>query len=86
MQNRSINKVKILEIAEKLGLEMGKFTKDMKLPDIESLIVRDVRNGRQVGVRGTPAIFVNGKILKNRSLGGFNQMIEAELKKDKLEN
>ena len=76
-----INKVKILEIAEELGLDMGKFTNDMKLPDIESLIARDVKNGRQVGVRGTPAIFVNGKILKNRSFGGFNQMIEAELKK-----
>ena len=76
-----INEVKIQEIAGELGLDMGKFTKDMKLPDIESLIVRDVKNGRQVGVRGTPAIFINGKILKNRSFRGFNQMIEAELKK-----
>ncbi len=76
-----INEVKIQEIAGELGLDMGKFTKDMKLPDIESLIIRDVKNGRQVGVRGTPAIFVNGKILKNRSFRGFYQMIEAELKK-----
>ncbi len=76
-----INEVKIQEIAGELGLDMGKFTTDMKLPDIESLIVRDVKNGRQVGVRGTPAIFVNGKILKNRSFRGFYQMIEAELKK-----
>ena len=65
---------------------MGKLTKDMKLRDIAILIARDVRNGRQVGVRGTPAVYVNGKILKNRSLRGLNQMIEAELKKDKLEN
>ncbi len=76
-----INEVKIQEIAGELGLDMGKFTKDMKLPDIESLIVRDVKNGRQVGVRGTPAIFINGKILKNRSFHGFNKRIEAEIKK-----
>jgi len=54
----------------------------MKLPAIESLIARDVKNGREAGVRGTPAVFVNGKILKNRSLRGFNQMIVAELKKE----
>jgi protein-disulfide isomerase len=76
-----INKAKIQEIAGELGLDMGKFNKDMKLPYIESLITRDVRNGRQVGVRGTPAVFVNGKILKNRSFRGFNQLIKAELKK-----
>ncbi len=76
-----INDVKIREIAGELGLDMGKFTKDMKLPDIESLIIRDVKNGRQVGVRGTPAIFFNGKILKNRSISVFYQMIESELKK-----
>jgi protein-disulfide isomerase len=76
-----INKAKIQEIAGELGLDMEKFNKDMKLPDIESLITRDVRNGRQIGVRGTPAVFVNGKILKNRSFRGFNQLIKAELKK-----
>ena len=81
-----INEIKIQEIARELSLDMGKFTKDMKLPAIESLIARDVKNGREAGVRGTPAVFVNGKILKNRSLRGFNQMIVAELKKDKLEN
>ena len=81
-----INEIKIQEIARELSLDMGKFTKDMKLPAIESLIARDVKYGREAGVRGTPAVFVNGKILKNRSLRGFNQMIVAELKKDKLEN
>jgi len=76
-----INEVKIQEIARGLGLDIEKFTEDMKLPDIESLIARDMRNGRQIGVRGTPAVYVNGKILKNRSFPGFHQMIEAELKK-----
>ncbi len=81
-----INEIKIQEIARELSLDMEKFTKDMKSSAIESLITRDMRNGREVRVRGTPAVFVNGKILKNRSLRGFYQMIEAELKKDKLEN
>ena len=48
---------------------------------IKNFIERDMSNGRQVGVRGTPTIFINGKKLRNRSLPGFYQMIETELKK-----
>jgi len=53
----------------------------MQSPAIKILITRDMNNGREVGVRGTPTIFVNGKTLKNRSLPGIYQVIEAELKK-----
>jgi protein-disulfide isomerase len=42
-----------------------------------------MKNGRQVGVRGTPTVFVNGKILKKRNLNGFIQRIETELRKKK---
>ena len=76
-----INDAKIQDIAKELGLNMEKFAKDVRSPAIKSLIARDVRNGRQVGVRGTPTIFINGKALKNRSLPGIYQVIEAELKK-----
>ena len=77
---RVINDLKIQDIAKELSLDMEKFTRDMKSPDIQSLIARDVNNGRQIGVRGTPTIFINGKILKNKSLPGFFRMIESELK------
>jgi protein-disulfide isomerase len=43
--------------------------------------IKDMNNGRQAGVRGTPTIFINGKKLRNKSLPGIYQMIEAELKK-----
>lgn len=78
---KNINDTKIQNIAKELGLDMEKFNKDMQSPAIKNLIARDVNNGRQIGVRGTPTIFINGKILKNRSLSGFSQMIEAELSK-----
>ena len=76
-----INDAKIQDIAKELGLDMEKFTKDMQSPVIKSLIARDVSNGRQIGVRGTPTIFINGKAFKNRNLTGIYQVIEAELKK-----
>ena len=77
----TINDAKIQEIAKELGLNMEKFNKDMELPIIKSLIERDMNNGREAGVRGTPTIFINGKTLKNRSLPGIYQVIDAELKK-----
>jgi protein-disulfide isomerase len=76
-----INDAKIQDIAKELGLDMKKFNEDMQSPAIKSLIERDMDNGRQVGVRGTPTIFINGKTLRNRSIPGIYQVIEAELKK-----
>jgi len=76
-----INDAKIQEIAKNLSLDMEKFNKDMQSPTIKRLIARDVSNGRQIGVRGTPTIYINGKVLKNRSIPGIYQVIEAELKK-----
>ena len=76
-----LNDSKIQDIAKELGLDMEKFNRDMNSPVIAKLINRDLKNGRQVGVRGTPTIFVNGKVLKKRDLSGFSEMIEAELKK-----
>lgn len=78
---RALNDAKVQEIARALQLDLEKFNKDLKDPAIQRLISRDMTNGRQAGVRGTPTIFINGKRLTNRSLQGFQQMIEAELKK-----
>jgi len=76
-----INDAKIQDIAKELGIDMEKFNKDMRSPAIKSLIARDMSNGRQIGIRGTPTLFINGKALKNRSLQGIYQVIEAALKK-----
>lgn len=78
---KTINDAKIQDIAKELGLDINKFKKEMKSPAISKLISRDLQNGRQAGVGGTPTIFINGKILKKRDLSGFSAMIEAELKR-----
>ncbi len=78
---RSLNETKMQEIAKELGLDPQRLMKEAKDPAIQNLITRDVNNGRQSGVRGTPTIFINGKRLKNRGLAGFQRAIDAELKK-----
>lgn len=76
-----INDAKIQDIARELNLDMEMFTGDMESPAIQSLITRDLYNGRQIGVDGTPTVFINGKMLRNLNVKGFYQMIEAELRK-----
>jgi len=79
--HRSLSDAKILEIAKVLGLDMQRFNRDIRDPAVQRLIFRDVRDARQAGVRAAPTVFINGKLLKNRSLPGFQQMIEDELKR-----
>jgi protein-disulfide isomerase len=79
---KSLNDTKIQEIAKELALDMDRFNKDMKDPAIQRLIFRDVNDGRQIGVRGIPTVFINGKLMKSRrSLRSFQEMIDAELKR-----
>ena len=78
-----LNDAKFDEIATNLGLDMDQFKQDMQNPALAGLVQRDLKDGVAVGVRGTPAIFVNGRQLKQRSLAGFKAVINAELAKDK---
>lgn len=78
---KSLSEAKFLEIAKELMLDLDQFSRDMKSQAVQSLINRDLLEGNQAGVRGTPTIFINGKQLKNRSMQGFQAMIDAELRK-----
>lgn len=79
----ALNDQKIDAIAMELGLNMEQFKRDMRDPNTESSIVRDIQNGQQAGVRGTPTIFINGVLLKNRSPQGFQELIDNQLRKQK---
>ena len=70
----------INSIAVDLGLDMAQFNKDINSAEITKMIEKDLMDAQKVGVTGTPTIFINGKKLKNRSLQGFQMMIDQELK------
>jgi protein-disulfide isomerase len=78
-----LSDAKVEEIAKELGLDMKQFNEDLKNPAIASLVDEDTKSAAQVNVPGTPALYVNGKLLNQRSLPGFQQAIDAELKKVK---
>ncbi len=72
---------KYLEIATNLGLDMEKFMKDMADPEAAKRVTLETRQGAAAGVRGTPTIYVNGRRLKDRSVNGFQKLIDKELAK-----
>jgi protein-disulfide isomerase len=78
---QSLSDDKIREIAKGLGLDMERFTRDMNSPSVRDLVARDVKNGREIGVHGTPTIFVNGKRVHIRTPFDLFTAIDAELKK-----
>ena len=69
------------EVAKKLGLNKAQFKKDRKDPRILAKVREDYQEGINSGVRGVPAVFVNGRRVRSRSVQGFQAIIERELKK-----
>lgn len=66
--HQQVNDEKILEIAAALELNMDQFNQDRISESGRQLIKADVENGRKIGVRGTPSVFMNGKRIKNPGL------------------
>jgi protein-disulfide isomerase len=80
---KQLNGAAFKELATELGLDLERFNRDMNDPSIQRLIYRDFKEGRDAGIRGIPAVFINGKLLKNTKGPGFQRMIDAELQKRK---
>jgi len=67
--------------AQQLGLNMAKFKKDMESPELKKQVQQEMAEGKAVGVRGTPAFFINGtRLVGAQPLPKFKQVIDAELK------
>jgi protein-disulfide isomerase len=77
--HNQINDEKILEIAGKMGLNMERFNQDRQSASSRQLIQEDVENGKKIGVRGTPSLFINGKRVDNP--GKLPELIMKELGK-----
>lgn len=50
--------------AKSIGLNLEKFKSDMADPRWQTLIQRDMADGKVMGVQGTPTVFLNGDTLK----------------------
>jgi len=75
-----LNDEKIRQIALDLKLDPEAFEKEKKNPSILARIRKDAKEGVDAGVRGTPTVFVNGRLLTSRTAEGFRVAIDKALK------
>ena len=76
-----LNDRKIAEIAKLLELNEAEFDKLRKDPSIIAQVRRDYEEGIQLGIRGVPTVFINGKKMRNRSMPIMEAVINRELEK-----
>lgn len=82
VQEGSFDDATLLRLADEAGLNKKKFEKCLTSGKYEGFIKKEVEKGSQVGVRGTPTIFVNGRILSGaQPYENFDRIIKNELAK-----
>jgi protein-disulfide isomerase len=82
-QFRNLSDSLYLAVAKDLKLDMARFRKDMVLNDaVNEVLEADMALGRDIGVEGTPTVFVNGRLAQDRTFDYFAGVV-AEAKKQK---
>lgn len=78
-----LNEEKVTEIASQLGLDSVKFAADRKDRGLVDHVNKDYREGTQLGIRGVPTIFINGKQQRRWSPQSLEDTIQKEIKATK---
>jgi len=77
---KDLSTQKMMAHAATLGLEREAFETVFNSDKAQGLIDRDMEQGRQVGVRGTPAFFINGQYMAGaQPYTVFKQAVDAAL-------
>ncbi len=82
---KSLSEEKFKELAGNLGLNVEKFMNDYRSKDAqwEKYIQADMDLAQQVGVRGTPTFYINGKKTNARDVNSFKTEIDKILNEQK---
>jgi len=68
------------QLAADLGLDTNEFNECLDSGEMASEVAKDLADGSSYGVTGTPAFFVNGKLISGaQPFSAFQAAIEAEL-------
>jgi protein-disulfide isomerase len=68
-------------IATEIGLDIKQFNQDKSSKQLINLMNSDMVEANTLGITGTPTVYVNGRKIKERSLNGFQSLIDEELRK-----
>jgi len=72
--------VKLKEYATQVGLDRKKFDASLESNRYADKIMRDLDDGARIGVNSTPTLFVNGKLVRERTREALKAAIEAAIK------
>jgi protein-disulfide isomerase len=75
----SLSDEKFRQIARELGLDPEKFEQDTNDLKIVARVNQDIRLGAYMGVRGTPTVFINGKVSRARTLEALEAAVKNAL-------
>jgi protein-disulfide isomerase len=77
---RALGEENLKAYADQAGLDRGKFDECLRTKPHTAAIDKDLADGAKVGVNGTPAFFINGRMLSGaQPFERFKEVIEEEL-------
>lgn len=62
---RGLSDSVLVQAAREVRLDMARFETDRKSPEARSAVEADMKLGEQVGVQGTPSLYLDGKATRN---------------------
>ncbi len=82
LQGQRLDEEVLREWARQQGLDVERFSADLRRDELVERVQADLAEANRLGLRGTPAYFVNGVYLPGtRSFESFRQLVEAELRR-----
>src|SRR5262249_19003984 len=77
---QDLSEENLIKLAQKAGLNVPKFTKDMKSTKFDQQIQEDSDFAMKAGASGTPAFFINGVALRGaKPMASFKEVIDRLL-------
>ncbi len=80
---KNLNNQTIKKYGEEAGLNMTDFDTAYNDPSLQKIISQDIILAAKIKVRSVPRLFINGRLVKNRSFNTLSNMVASELKKNK---
>lgn len=75
---RELSTEKIEELAKQTGVDMTKFDAARESAVVQARVEKDKKEGLELGVQGTPSLFINGRAYKE-GLQGLSKYLKEEL-------
>ena len=82
-KKRDLGAENMRALAAEAGLDTAKFAADMESAECARRVQQDQAELAAIGVSGTPAFFVNGRPVRQRSMAELKRLIDEELARAK---